>query len=180
MGTELDITAQTDPLYAVSLKGYDTNEVDNLLLYVDQTITWLQDKNVYTSTEDVISLRVGVPYLGSDESVDANTVYTSNDELDRVIASIGLDFIKITTYKNDTSPVADQLVSYTYKSPYIHRIFGDYFVDGVNNKSGLLYMDGYDISGSRLATAPVVYNGVVQNIPIIPEAMPNFVVYCLQ
>lgn len=181
MATELDIIGQEDPLYASFIKQYDTSELDSVIDYINITMQWMRDNNLDVSaSEDIVTLRVGVPYLGSDQTVDANDIFLSDDNLDRLIASLGLDALKFTVNSNDNAlPINNRVKSYTFKSPHIHKIFGKYFVDGVDNRTGFAYMDGLNISTSKLATVPVKYSGIEQISPIIPLDVPDFVVRCV-
>jgi len=177
MATELDIIGQEDPLYAASIKGYNNAELLSLIGYLDQSMAWMQSKNLHVEGEDVVAFRIGVPYLGSDLTVDASTVYESDDNLDRLIASLSLDMLKFTVKSTDDT-LRDYMKaeSYTYKSQYIHKIFGEYFIDGVDNQSGLTYLDGVDVSLSKLGSIPVEYGGIVQTPPIIPQEIPDYVI----
>ena len=139
---------KVNPYFDADVKGYHKDELEKLLNYIGQTNQWLDDNGVVDT--DVMMIRVGVPYCGSDQTVSADTVY-KNDGLptDDLIKVVGIDAIKITN-KNKSR-------CYTYKSEYIHRIFGNYFVDGVDNRSGYGELDGVDTNLSGLK--PLVLPG---------------------
>ena len=180
MADELAIIGQEDPLEAAAIKGYDEQEIDSMVAYMDSTIAWMQSKNLHLETsQDVVMLRVGVPYLGSDKTVDANDVYLSDDNIDRLISTLSIDAVKFSVQATTNVSAANQLESYTYKSPYIHKIFGAYFIDGVDNRTGYSLLDNYDLNTSELASIPTEYDGIPQNVPIIPYDIPADVISCL-
>lgn len=183
MSDEIARVGQENPILAASFKGYGEQEIGNLDGYIDATRAWMESLGIHEAdSEDVVAIRVGVPYLGSDKTVDANTVYNSNDDVERLIATLSLDVLKVTaktaSYSGFGMP-AKQMSSYTYKSPYIHRIFGNYFVDGVSNRSGFAYLDNVNVNPSKLASIPIQYNGVVQHLPIKPGNIPDYVIHCV-
>ena len=180
MANELAVVGQNDPLYAATLKGYDQQEVIDMIGYMDATIAWMQSKNLHTSYQDIVMLRVGIPYCGSDTTVDANDIYLSDDNIDRLISTLSVDAIKFTVQSTNTSlALTDRAESYTYKSPYVHRIFGEYFINGVDNRTWFTNLDEFDINLSKLASIPVTYDGLLQCAPIIPFDVPDDVIHCI-
>ena len=101
MATTLNKIGQVDPLFAASIKNYDETEVADLIRYIDATILWMQELGIHDVGEDVVMFRVGIPYCGSDSAVDASTVYTSDDSIDRLITTLSVDAIKFTAYTPD-------------------------------------------------------------------------------
>lgn len=181
METDTTILAADDPRLAVAIKGYNGLELGNLETYIDDTLAWMQTSyGDIDLSEDVVAFRIGIPYLGSDSSVDASTVYTSDDSLDRLISTIGLDFVKFTVKENalvSSSDIVRQSVTYTYKSQHIHRIFGNLFIEGINNVTGYTYLDDFDVNPSNKAYMKVEYNDVNQ-LPLPTKPLPDYVVKC--
>jgi len=181
MAKELDVIGGNDPYLAARLKGYDFDELTSTSQLLIPTISWLKslgfDKGV---SEDVITLRAGVPYLGSDVKVDADAIYTGNGDIFMLVRSLGLDVFKVTVNNEDASQApGNRMDSYTYKSKVIHQIFGKYFINGVDNRSGFAYLDSEDTGLSALASVPVRYAGVVQNTPAEHFGVPSYVIECL-
>lgn len=165
MGCEVTATTE-EPLLASLLKGYNQSELTNLVSYLDQTLAWLESKHNSTPlailNTSTCMFRVGIPYVGSDSTVTADTVYTANEDEDNLIRSIGVDALKFSFNSGNT---------YTYKASYIHRIFSNYFVNGVDNKTGLSYLNDYNISLSTVATIPI-------GQPLkTPQPVPSYVVH---
>jgi len=181
MAKELDVVGQQDPYFASKLKGYDVDEISSALAHLDSTIAWLVGKGLHLPTsEDIVTFRAGVPYLGGDKTVDADSIYDGDGNLDVLIRSISTDVIKVTLSNGDTTQsAANRMTSYTYKSKYVHRIFGRFFYDGVDNRTGFTYMDGENTNLSNIASVPVRYNGVVQNTPATHSAIPDFFIKCM-
>lgn len=183
MACDIVEDSRINPIWPAHNMGYDYDELTALISHIDSTRTWMKSLGVhqqykaskYVSTDegegywsdpvaasqDVIAVRLGVPYLGSDKTISAESLYTSAGSADRIIPTIGVDAIKMTASG----------VSYTYKSEFIHRIFSRYFIDGVDNRTGYTYLDGVDTSASKLHSIPVQYDGVAMVAPIIPEVI---------
>ena len=179
MALTTDVTLIDNPSALAALKEYDTSELASLVGYIDQTITWMQSYSMQLETsQDVVAIRVGMPYIGSDTTIDSETIYTDDGNDANLIKTISLDALKFTA-RDTTKKEKYQQQSFNYKSPVIHRIFGRYFVDGVNNKTGHSYLDNINVSLSSLASIPVQYEGVVQLPPQTVSDVPDYVIKCV-
>ena len=170
---------ETNPSAEAMIKTYNATEMELLRGYIDQTTAWMQSYGMdQLDSEDVVAIRVGVPYIGSSTEVTAKTIYTSDDVLSNLISTIGIDFIKFTA-KDTTKPSPYRMKSFTYKSPVIHRVFGKFYVPGVNNKTGYTYLDDFEVSPGSNGSMIVEYNDIQQLPPLIPEELPDFVLKCI-
>lgn len=161
-----------EPIWATNNKGYDEDELTKALYYIDQTILWLDSLD--TTSDDVVMLRVGCPYRGTDVSVDAQTIYEDGStSTDRVVKTIGVDAIKVTTMQDQ----------YTYKSPYIHRIYDGIFIEGIDNRTSSTDIDSwstslkaYDFVGDGSDMRDITYSVLASSytIPIVREGKKQY------
>jgi len=185
--------AAEDPIWANENKGYDANELSQLISLIDQTQQWFIDKGIDGDTSNAIGIRVGVPYLGKDDSVDADTIYTGTVSPDRLIRTMSVDAIKISTLAKpwgivDNTTGAQGYLNkpatfnetYTYKSKYIHRIFGQYFVNGIDNRSGIAALDTNDMVLDTIAPLylTAMNDGSMKMNPTV--ALPKYISDCMQ
>ena len=147
--------------WAADAKGYNPDELSTMITHITNSIAWLeQECSVY---EDIVTLRVGIPHLGSDQTTTAETIYETDltngdlgvESIDDVtiIKAIGIDAIKITAKADANGTYSKQ---YAYKSDYIHQIYGEYFFDGIENRTGLSRYDSA-INNALISAIPVEY-----------------------
>ena len=193
--------AASEPLWANENKGYDATELTHLNTLIDQTLAWfvgngLSWDNTSVASKMAVGIRVGVPYMGKDDTVDADTVYNGIGIGERLIKTMGLDALKITImakpwgYPNGLNNPAGYIDSsgkvnvetYTYKSKYIHRIFGEYFINGIDNKSGIQELDNIDMILSDIAPLYLAPHGA-NDAPVAinpTKPLPTYIVECFQ
>lgn len=203
-----------DLIFNSNNKGYSPEVLNKLVTKIDQTKAWLLS-SVGDVNQDLIALRIGTPTLTRSFTLGGNvtiaeeslsqeiykTEFTNDDFL--VTPFIGIDYIKITSRAPPMLIDGNYIKStnfrmYRYESPYVHKVFGNYFVKGIYNgskpkipddkfisklKQGLLneyvpYLDNLQVGGVKAKTGilPVRYDDELG----LPEQsfndIPQFVV----
>lgn len=144
MGCDLSNSAQKQVLnltWASDAKGYNPLELDRIILYIDQTVAWLNQIQA-SDDEDLFVYRIGTPLAPSYKETDTEAIVGVDIEPDTyILGSVGVDCIKVTSkYKLVDNVVTKQVdgynCTYTYKSASKHAILGNYYIDGIGNTTG--------------------------------------------
>ena len=172
---------QIEPLWALNIKDYDRQELETLVSYINQTMTWFESQGIHTSTTDVVGFRAGMPVVTPTAELETTALYTVNDDLDQLVTALSLDVLKVSVKKVDGNLVQSQ--PYTFKSAFTHDMFTKYFYYGVENNSGLAYLDDRRMTLSAETGIPIMYDGAeAKALPAlaIPTALYGCVVYLIQ
>jgi uncharacterized protein YrzB (UPF0473 family) len=147
-----------DLIFAGENKGYPKETLAKIRELVVQAKSWLS-ANIGDVDNDLIAIRGGVTTMTL--YLDANNnPYTDAETLSEQIyknlfdgdtsylmqSFVGLDYVKITSRNRmeldlertpgatpEQMPYSNNFNMYHYASPFVHKVFGNYFVNGVYN-----------------------------------------------
>jgi hypothetical protein len=214
MGCEIENSGDIqslDLIYQADNGGYSLEVLQQLSNDIVEATAWLR-ANIGDIDQDLIALRGGTPTITYDldsegnvlfdDSTNAQDVYTTlfgTDDSFLISGAIDIDYIKITSREDSSTSYA----MYRYESPYVHKVFGNYFKDGIYNatrpdlsddalvsllvstgtvgEDHIPYIDNLNLNGVKAYTGiiPVRYSGVLglakeEFIPV-PDVLVNVI-----
>ena len=201
-----------DLIFQADNKGYPKETLIKIRDLIPTVKTWLTN-NIGDINQDLIAIRFGVPTLQLSANPDGTMSHAEKTQSQLVYetefvedpstylmnAFISMDYIKITSrQRNNNGNYINTFKMYGKSSDYVHKVFGNYFKNGVYNATSpaistkdmvkakvnkiefpnyLPYLDSINLDGvkSRIGIMNVQYDGVegfptpVGDFGVVPE-----------